>query len=368
MRQVVHQVHRCILAAVVCMTLAKGANAESDEDKAEAATQTAIELYNAGKVDEACALVVESERLAPRSWTVANMAFCLEQEGDISAAVEKLQAALALARQEGKVYLADRVQDRLDRLTRSLPTITLTRPASAWDSHLITVTLDGNPVATGALGSPLPVKSGEHLLTASQPGRVSWRATRGVSVGEHAVVAIPTLEPSPLQGGSSLDCRKVDVADDWFYVQLQYPWDDCGRPRSVDFWRGGARPAEFLDVTGAPKEAVVGRCIVVRVPEGERPPALLVSAADCEARVQEFPQWTECRTPDHPCRYELRTRPRAGAPGAPAPPTAAHGPHCNCTVPGATGGTTGLIGVGLIALIAPLRRLGRRKRATRNGS
>jgi serine/threonine-protein kinase len=61
------------------------------------------------------------------------------------------------------------------------------------------VTIDDDVIGEGALGLAVPVDPGEHRVTVSAPGHVSWMTSVTIAAAERRTVQIPALEPEPAQ-------------------------------------------------------------------------------------------------------------------------------------------------------------------------
>jgi len=97
-----------------------------------------------------------------------HIALCEEKLGQLVAALADYAAADAAARSEGNKDVLDAIGDPLAALRARVPTITITLAA---DARGMEVTLDGLPLASGLLGTPVPVDVGPHTVQARAAGK-----------------------------------------------------------------------------------------------------------------------------------------------------------------------------------------------------
>jgi hypothetical protein len=131
-----------------------------------------------------------------------HIALCEEQLGQLVAALGDYTAAEAGARSEGNKEVLDAVLDPIAALRARVPTLTIVLPVDVRDAE---VTLDGGALATGLLGTAVPVDVGPHVVMARAPGRtpfsssVSVTEKQGLTIEVHLARAAvgPPGTPSP---------------------------------------------------------------------------------------------------------------------------------------------------------------------------
>jgi len=152
------------------------------------------ELMEAGKYDEACPKLAESQRIDPAGGTLINLGLCYEKGGKLASAWAAFKEARVLARQQGR---ADRVSfsvQHIKSLEPRLSHVTISVPASRRVNGL-TVKLDGRRIAPAAWGAPIPLDRGEHLMQAAAPGHEPWSARVTIGdEGQSETVELPALE------------------------------------------------------------------------------------------------------------------------------------------------------------------------------
>lgn len=164
---------------------------ETDRNLAQSLFEQARQLMGAGRFEEACPKLEESQRLDPGGGTQLNLGLCHEKQGKIATAWTDFKGALSLARRDGRQERAAAAEERIAALEPRLPWLTLAVAGAAEGEQ---VTLDGAAVGKAAWGSPIAIDPGTHVLSASAFGRKPWSGTVSVVVGEKLRVSIPELE------------------------------------------------------------------------------------------------------------------------------------------------------------------------------
>lgn len=154
-------------------------------------------LMQAGKLDEGCPKLVESQRLDPAGGTLLVIALCHEAQGKTATAWAEFGVALGEARKDKR---ADREAAALEHIKALEPKLTRLRVLVPASSKLegLEVRRDGARVGDAQWGTPLPIDPGEHVFEARAPGKRTWSKPFAVK-GEGAVVdvTIPLLEDEP---------------------------------------------------------------------------------------------------------------------------------------------------------------------------
>jgi hypothetical protein len=154
-------------------------------------------LLEQGHVPEACRKLGESQRLDPGGGTLLNLALCHEQQGLTATAWSELTEALSLAKRDHREQRVALAEAHIAALEPKLSRLVITVPESA-DEPELEVKRDGSVIGRAAWGSSMPVDPGEHVIEATAPGKVAWRAT--VKVGPDAdkqIATVPELAPLP---------------------------------------------------------------------------------------------------------------------------------------------------------------------------
>lgn len=186
------------LTGLVAMLSASPAVAQpsgQDVATAQALFDEGKRLMQAGKFDEGCPKLVESQRLDPGGGTLLVIAMCHEGQGKTATAWAEFGVALGEARKDKR---ADRENAALDRIRVLEPKLTRVRVSVANKIDGLEVRRDGTKVGDAQWGTALPVDPGDHVFEARAPGKKTWSSTVAVK-GEGATieVAIPKLDDDP---------------------------------------------------------------------------------------------------------------------------------------------------------------------------
>ncbi|MBI3203255.1 MAG: hypothetical protein HYZ29_17075 [Myxococcales bacterium] len=205
---------RPVLAAVaLSFAVVAGAGVAHAGDKALAETlfQEGRKLFDAGKLDAACAKFDASQRQDPSPGTLINLGKCNEARGKTATAWANYKEAESLARNMSRTEQESAAAARATAIEPLLSRLEIKAPAQAIEG--LAVKRNGVAISTDALGTASPVDPGEHEIEASAPGYKTW--TSKVTVGKQkdsASVQIPDLEkgaeaapavapPPPATGG-----------------------------------------------------------------------------------------------------------------------------------------------------------------------
>src|SRR3954471_19352248 len=148
--------------------------AAGDVATAEALFNRGVADMKASKFETACPAIEESYRLDPRPGTLFALAECEAKRGRVATAVTRYGDYLSLfsrlppdqqAKQKGRDKIAS---EKKAELIPSVPEITLTLPPDAPRGTV--VKRDDAVLSEAALGVPLPIDPGEHVVTTQAPG------------------------------------------------------------------------------------------------------------------------------------------------------------------------------------------------------
>jgi len=180
--------------------------AESPSDRiatAQALFDQARQLMAKGQYREACPKLEESQRLDPGGGTLLNLADCYEHQGHVASAWAKFLEAAGAAHAAGNVDRERTARERAAALATKLPKLAINvapSPAAGLE-----IRRDGEALGQTQWGVPLPVDPGEHAITASAPGRTTWRRTVMVGTAATTVtISVPDLE----SGATIVDARQ----------------------------------------------------------------------------------------------------------------------------------------------------------------
>jgi len=192
-----------IFGAVLLLLLAMIAEAHAEPTEADVAlAQTLFEegtaLMRAGKFADACPKLAESQRLDPGGGTLMNLAVCLEKDGKYASAYLAYNEALAVAERDGNKSRESLARDRIEVVSALVSRVVIKVAEDAQKIDGLEVHFDTASVRRAAWGAAAPVDMGDHVVTASAPGRRDWRGVLHVDKpGVVFPIEVPVLEPVP---------------------------------------------------------------------------------------------------------------------------------------------------------------------------
>jgi hypothetical protein len=189
--------------ALAVASLAPAARAEpADLAPAQALFEQGRADMARGEYARACSELEESQRLAPALGTAFNLADCWTHTGRLAAAWSLFRDVEAEARLTHQNARAEIARKRADELEQRLPRLRIQVQSPA---DQIEVRRDGAVVGTAQWEAAVPVDLGDHLVSASAPGRTPWCQTVRVSKESETVsVVIPALAVGVRKDGALL--------------------------------------------------------------------------------------------------------------------------------------------------------------------
>jgi hypothetical protein len=208
-------------AALFLAFLASAAPARADDDPAEALFQQGIKELEAGRYESACPRIEQSYRIDPRIGALFALAECESKRGRIATAVARYDEYLTAhaklprvkkAKQGDRAVIARR---QVDLLRPELPRLTLVLPREA--PRDMVVRCDGAPVAEEALGAPIPLDPGAHLISTSTPGGALSEVRLTIARGQQIrlvltlapALAVTTPPPALTPGAPAIEPAKA---------------------------------------------------------------------------------------------------------------------------------------------------------------
>ena len=180
---------------------------------AQALFEEARTLMNAGRYDEACEKLSESQRVDPASGTLLNLAVCHEKQGKTATAWAEYSDVVAATRREGNAERQRIASHRIAELEPKLCRLSIASSADVPKATLV-VRIDGSQLSPAALETPLPLDPGTHLVEIESAGRTLWSGP--VNFARDGVTNVVTLVGVQVAGGSG---APVDVPQTrWAYV------------------------------------------------------------------------------------------------------------------------------------------------------
>lgn len=194
---------RCVTVALLLLTPRfASAQAETKSAVADALYRQARDLMAAGKYDEACPKLAQSQQLDPATGTLLNLAACHEKQGKLATAWLEYSDALVAARRDGREDRVQYARERAAELEPKLSRLTLVLAPNA-DAPGLTIELDGTSVGSAVFGVPTPVDPGKHTVQASAPGKKPQILSIEVAVADQQSLSIPPLEDAPAEAAAT---------------------------------------------------------------------------------------------------------------------------------------------------------------------
>ncbi len=214
-----------LFSFVIAAFLAHSGDVLADEPPpapgpAEAASRSAIEIaledQKARNFVRACLALKKAYREDPRPATLFLLAQCYDQWGQVASAAvlyEDYEAAydkLPADDQKAEADREDIASKRRAELEKRVPKVVLRVPRDAPEStRVLRRSSEGGPAVPVAIGIPLPIDPGEHVLVTQVPGRAEAFTKFTLKEGENRIVEVnipsasadgdPTKKPKPIQ-------------------------------------------------------------------------------------------------------------------------------------------------------------------------
>ena len=156
---------RSVAGFLALAVLASSSAARADvRAMAEALYEEGRRLLAAGRTAEACAKFDESNRLAPATGALLNLAACNETLGNTATAWAQFRSAQAAARRDNRTDRVEFAQQHITQLEGRLSHLTIVVPPELAAAKP-QIDLDGAAVGPAAWNVPVPIDPGAHRLT-----------------------------------------------------------------------------------------------------------------------------------------------------------------------------------------------------------
>ena len=192
--------NRALVAAVVVGllgSLAPERASAQDSESADALFREARRLMGAGRYDEACEKFRASNNAEASVGALLNLGECELKRDDPAAAWSAFRRAELLARATDDRDRGRFAKRRMDAVAKRLGFVTVIIPPRWRTAPNLEVKLDGDVLAPGSLGPPLPVEPGVHRIAASADGARPFEVDVQVEI-----------DPAPV----AVDVELVEVA------------------------------------------------------------------------------------------------------------------------------------------------------------
>ncbi|MFT3765678.1 MAG: hypothetical protein QM820_09200 [Minicystis sp.] len=190
---------RILLVTALAGTVAAPAAAQ-DVAAAEALFRRGVEDLKAGRFEQACVAIAESQRLDPQAGTLFTLAQCEEKRGHTATALARYHDYLALVagmtadQRTAHGKRAAIARAHVAQIEPQIPELTLSLPPKAPPGTV--VKRDGVVVSAATLGMPLPIDPGDHVVIAEAPGGPPTELRIAIRSGEKKTVVVE-VKPAP---------------------------------------------------------------------------------------------------------------------------------------------------------------------------
>jgi hypothetical protein len=186
-----------LLAALAASSWSAPARAQGGNAAlAESLFREGKRLSSERKFAEACPKFAESYKLDPGLGTLLNLAICHESEGKPATAWAEFSEASSRAKREGDSDRAQLAEEHIRALEPKLAHVSITLAPGAAVPGLI-IKFDSRELASAALGLPIAVDPGKHVLEASAPGKETATQTFDApSTPTKLAITVPVLKDS----------------------------------------------------------------------------------------------------------------------------------------------------------------------------
>jgi len=181
---------------VVLVVLVLGGRADADDASAKALFDQGKTLFAEGKYGEACVKLEASFKQKELSGTRGLLGACYEKIGRLASAWAAFRDAAVMAERQGNAERAQASREQAAELFPKLAYVTIDARAIVKVPG-VKVTIDGNEYASNALGDPIPIDAGQHLLEATALDHQPWKHTIDILDGEKQQTAISALVEDP---------------------------------------------------------------------------------------------------------------------------------------------------------------------------
>jgi hypothetical protein len=191
---------RFALASALTLASAPALAAGDEKAVAESLYQAGLKLMAEGKNEEACPKFVESQRIDPASGTQLALAKCYDQAGQTASAWALYKDITFAFKKAGNAAGEKAAGDKVAELEKKLSRLQINAAAEAPG---LVIRRDGQEVGKAALGTPIAVDPGPHVIEATAPGYQVWQTT--VTLGKESdsqSVNIPALTMAPRTSSS----------------------------------------------------------------------------------------------------------------------------------------------------------------------
>lgn len=202
------------LVVVVALATTSVAFGQPDTDAARIELEKGYALRKEGKFAEALPLLLDSYKRAPQLKTLINLADCEENLGKLVDALHHWAEARDDATAQGDSAIAKVAGDRVIKLEKRTPQVTLQLAADAPASAI--VSWDGATVPASEIGAKRRVDPGKHVASVQVPGYPARSYDLQIAEGEDRVVQLsPAASAVTTTDVADVSASKSGGASPW---------------------------------------------------------------------------------------------------------------------------------------------------------
>jgi hypothetical protein len=180
----------CVLACLA------GRVAHADDAAAKTLFDQGKALFAEGKYGEACAKLEASFKLSSVSSTRGMLGACYEKVGKLASAWAAYRDAAAIAERQGFGERAAAARDKATELEPKLARVTIDAAAILAVTGAV-VTVDGIEQPRAALGTPLPIDAGPHVIEVTATDHKPWKSSIDIEDAERILIVVEPLVADP---------------------------------------------------------------------------------------------------------------------------------------------------------------------------
>jgi hypothetical protein len=182
---------RALFALALVLVISGAARAEAPRS-ADALFDEGSGLLKAGRIEEACVKLAESQSVEPAIGTLGLLAYCHEQLGKLATAMREYGEVAELAHLASQGAREKVARERVAALASRVTRLSI---ALSERSDGLEVYLDARRLGESELGASTPVDSGTFELQARAKGFDSWRQSLTIPAdGSTLRVVVPRLQ------------------------------------------------------------------------------------------------------------------------------------------------------------------------------
>lgn len=181
---------------LLIVLLGLSSSARADDATAKALFDQGKTLFAEGKYGEACVKLEASFKMKELSGTGGLLGACYEKIGRLASAWSAYRDSAVMAEKQGNAERAAASREKAAELLPKLAHVAIDATAIA-KIPKVKLTIDGTEQVLSALGDPIPVDAGQHLVEATAIDYKPSKQTIDIQDGENQKLAIPVLVEDP---------------------------------------------------------------------------------------------------------------------------------------------------------------------------